>query len=371
MKKIPTWLKSFMVILAVYLFSFQPIPYYMESPGRAFGLDDMVEIGEEYGENTGEFYITTVGVQQVTPMIALSSIRPFHDLISEEALFGEVQDFEAYDTIQQYYMESAGNTAIQVAFEAADYPYELAFNGVYVLQILEQSDFADELQVGDTVKAVDGQAFQSSHDFIDYISQKEVGDTVEITYEREGETYQASGKLTRLESGVAGIGIGLVDNTTLHTDPEVDIHSGAIGGPSAGLMFSLQIYNTLIEENLLGDYKIAGTGTIAPDGTVGRIGGIDKKIVAADEEGADYFLAPDDDIPAEALDIYPDLKTNYEEAVEAAEEIDTSMEVIPIQTFSEAVEFLEQLPANQTARVLPLAPESHVSKAYPLQVALY
>lgn len=367
MKKRPTWLKLLLILIIIYLFAFQPIPYYMESPGRAFGLNNMVEINDEYAENSGEFYITTVGIQQVTPMTALTSIRPFHDLMSERALFGEISDFEAYDMIQQYYMESSGNTAIQVAFDAADLPYELEFNGVYVLQVLEGSDFAEELKVGDTVKAVDQQEFESSHDFIDYISKLEVGDTVEITYERAGEMHQTSGELTLLESGLPGIGIGLVDNTTLHTDPSVEIHSGGIGGPSAGLMFSLQIYNTLIPENILGEYKIAGTGTIAPDGTVGRIGGIDKKIVAADNEGADYFLAPNDEIPVEALEVYPDLQTNYEEAVEAAETIETDMEIIPIQTFSEAVEFLEQLSAIEAAHYSPAL----LSSIENLQVAVY
>ncbi len=370
MKKLPTWLKALLIIIAVYLFAFQPIPYYVESPGRAFGLDDMVKIGDEYGENAGEFYLTTVGVQQVSPMTALLSIRPFHDLLSEQALFGDIQNFEAYDTIQQYYMESSGNTAIQVAFEAAGYPYELEFNGVYVLQVLEASDFAEELQVGDTVKAVDGNYFQSSHDFIDYISQRKAGDTVDILYEREGELHEAVGDLILLESGMPGIGIGLVDDTTLYTEPEVEIHAGGIGGPSAGLMFSLQIYNALVDGNLLGDYKIAGTGTIAPDGVVGRIGGIDKKIVAADDEGVDYFLAPDDDIPTEALEMFPDLQTNHEEAVEAAELIETDMEVIPIRTFSEAVEFLGELPQKEEATHTSSPPFTRLLHADDLKIAL-
>lgn len=350
MKKLPTWLKISLVFIVVYLFAFQPIAYYVESPGQAFGLDNMVEIDGAYEENNGEFYLTTVGIRQATPMTALISLHPFHSLISEEQLFGEVSDFDAYDKIQKYYMESSGNAAIQVAFEAAEHPYDLEFNGVYVLQILEQSDFSDVLQIGDTVKAVDGKAFETSLDFIDYVSQLEVGQEVEITYERSGETYQASGKLTPLETGVAGIGIGLVDSTSLQSDPKVEIHSGGIGGPSAGLMFSLQIYNALVDEDLLGEYKIAGTGTIQADGTVGRIGGIEKKIVAADKEDVDYFFAPEDELPAEIIEINPNIRTNYQEAVAAAERIGTNMKVIPVQSFEDAVNFLEGLPSDDTAR---------------------
>jgi PDZ domain-containing protein len=348
MKKIPTWLKGLLLFIAVYLFMFQPIPFYMEVPGRAFGLDEMVEVNQEFSDDPGEFYITTVGIQQVTPMTALTSILPYRDLFSEQELFGD-QNFEEYDVIQQYNMTSSSNTAIQVAFEAANQPYELEYNGVYVLQVLDESDFSDDLQVGDTVTAVDGQAFQSSHEFIDYVSNLEVGQTIEITYERNGEEHTATGDLIVLESGMPGIGIGLADNTSLETDPPVEIHAGGIGGPSAGLMFSLQIYNQLTEENILGDYHIAGTGTISPDGEVGRIGGIEKKVVAADEEGVDYFLAPDDEIPAEISEIFPDIRPNYDAAAETAEAIDSEMDVIPVKTFADALEFLEQLEGDQAS----------------------
>lgn len=370
MKKLPTWLKILLIFIVVYLFAFQPIPYYLESPGQAFGLDQMVEIDEAYAENEGEFYLTTVGIRQATPMTALLSLHPFHSLISEQQLFGQVSDFDAYDTIQKYYMESSGNAAIQVAFEAANYPYELEFNGVYVLQILEQSDFAGELQVGDTVKAVDGQAFETSLDFINYVSQLKVGEEVEITYERSDEIFQATGKLTPLETGVAGIGIGLVDNTSLHSNPEVEIHSGGIGGPSAGLMFSLQIYNALIEEDLLGDYKIAGTGTIHLDGTVGRIGGIEKKIVAADEEKVDFFFAPDDEIPAEMKELNPKIQTNYQEAVAAADQIETDMKVIPVKTFEDAINFLEKLSSEKATRKLQELQLTNAVEPFGLHVAI-
>lgn len=346
MKKIPTWIKGLLIFFAFYLFAFQTIPFYMEVPGTAFGLDKMVEVDQEYAEDPGEFYITTVGIQQVTPMTALTSIMPYRDLYSEQELFGD-QNFEEFDVIQQYNMTSSSNTAIQVAFDAANQPYDLQYNGVYVLQVLDESDFSDDLEVGDTVTAVDGQAFQSSHDFIDYISNLEVGQTIEITYERAGDEYTATGDLMVLESGLPGIGIGLADNTSLQTDPPVEIHSGGIGGPSAGLMFSLQIYNQLTEENIHGDYQIAGTGTIAPDGEVGRIGGIEKKIVAADDADVDYFFAPDDEIPEEILNAFPDVRSNYEVAAETAEAIDTEMEVVPVKNFSDALEFLQQLEPAQ------------------------
>ena len=67
-----------------------------------------------------------------------------------------------------------------------------------------------------------------------------------------------------------------------------------IGGPSAGLMFSLAIYDTLTPGSLTGDQVVAGTGTIKDDGSVGPIGGIQQKIVSARDDGASLFLVPPD-----------------------------------------------------------------------------
>lgn len=92
------------------------------------------------------------------------------------------------------------------------------------------------------------------------------------------------------ETKKPGIGIVLVEDKDVKTNPEVKINTEQIGGPSAGLMFSLEIYNQLVEEDITKGYRIAGTGMISSDGTVGPIGGIEQKIVAADREGAEIFL---------------------------------------------------------------------------------
>src|SRR5699024_11041889 len=96
-------------------------------------------------------------------------------------------------------------------------------------------------------------------------------------------------------------------------------------------------------ENIHGSHKIAGTGTISPDGSVGRIGGIAKKVVASDEKGAKYFFAPDDELDEEVLKVYPKLQTNYQEALDDAEAIDTEMEIIPVKTKADAVDYLDEL----------------------------
>jgi PDZ domain-containing protein len=97
------------------------------------------------------------------------------------------------------------------------------------------------------------------------------------------------------------------------------------GGPSAGLMFTLTVYDLLTEEDLTGGRKIAGTGTIDINGNVGPIGGVQQKVAAAERAGAEYFLCP---------------AQNYADAVAVAKEI----EVVQVTTAEEAIEFLKSLP---------------------------
>lgn len=352
LKKYPLWAKIVGLILSafgLYLFVTYPLPYYIERPGGALELNSVVEVNGEFSDESGSYMMTTVAVGQATPLTYFARFFPHHDGITEEELLGDTEDREQYLTIQRYFMDSSIHAALVVAFDAADAEYSFDYHGVYVMNVLPDSEFAEELQTGDTVVEIDGNRFESSDDFIDYVANRDVGETVDIVYEREGEEHQASGNLVELETGVPGIGISLVDSTTVVTDPEVEIHSGEIGGPSAGLMFALQVYSLLEENDLRNGQNIAGTGTISEDGRVGRIGGVDKKVVVADQEGASVFFVPNDEVTEEHLAANPEYQSNYEEALETAEEIDTDMEIVPITHFEEAIEYLEELSNEEAA----------------------
>jgi len=107
----------------------------------------------------------------------------------------------------------------------------------------------------------------------------------------------------------------------------VAIEAGAVGGPSAGMMHTLAIVDTLTPGELTQGHVIAGTGTIAYDGTVGGIGGIRQKIVGAEAAGAEYVLVP---------------QSNYDEALTAERR---AIEIVPVETIQDALDFLETLGA--------------------------
>src|SRR5699024_11707730 len=105
-------------------------------------------------------------------------------------------------------------------------------------------------------------------------------------------------------------------------------------GPSAGLMFSLEIYDQLTEEDLTKGYQIAGSGEIDYEGNVIRIGSVDKKVIAADQEDCDIFFAANENVAHDS---------NYEQADKTAEKLGSNMEYVIVETYDEAVYYLHNL----------------------------
>ncbi|WP_026692139.1 SepM family pheromone-processing serine protease [Peribacillus kribbensis] len=330
-------LSSFIFVLILILAStFITLPYYVTKPGMAEELDPVVKVDGGY-HSKGEFMLTTVRMGKAniySYLIAKAS--KYQELYPAKEILSDNETDQEYNFRQLNMMEGSKESAMEVAYKNAGKPFKSIFKGIYVMHVEEKMPAADILQSGDRIVKLDGTAFQSSKDFIHYLSGKKAGDQVEITFERGSSHYTKKVKLAELpgEKGRAGIGITLIDDRDVKTEPKVSIDSEKIGGPSAGLMFSLEIYDQLNKTDMTKGYKIAGTGEIFPDGTVGPIGGIQQKIVAADKTGAEIFFAPNE----------KGIKgSNYREALKAAKDIKTSMKIVPVDSFSDAVKYLEHL----------------------------
>ncbi|RSD28128.1 SepM family pheromone-processing serine protease [Mesobacillus subterraneus] len=312
------------------------LPYYVSKPGMAKELEPIIEVEGGY-EEEGSFMLTTVrmGRANIYSYI-IAKMSKYQELYPVEDIRAENESDEEYNIRQLHMMDNSKTVAIEVAYKKAGIPVEYNYKGVYVLRIMEGMPAEGKLMPGDLVFEVDGNEFESSDDFIAYISSKKPGDIVQLAYKRNGKTNNVEVPLKALDDGSERpvVGIQLVDDKEIDVDPDVTVHSEEIGGPSAGLMFSLEIYNQLIEEDLTKGYEIAGTGTMSSDGTVGRIGGIQQKVVAADKAGAEIFFAPFEKGAK---------GSNYEEAMIAAKDIKTKMKIVPVDTFEEAVSYLENL----------------------------
>lgn len=185
---------------------------------------------------------------------------------------------------------------------------------VVVSSVLKDSPAQGTLHAGDVIKAVDGTAVKQREDVAKLVTRHKPGQDVTFTIipaktaaaaEKAGKEPEGTEKLTvttekapKENRAIVGIAAG-----TDHTFPfEIDIKLADVGGPSAGLMFSLGIVDKLTPGQLTGGKFIAGTGTIDDKGKVGPIGGINMKLVGARNAGARYFLTPDENCEAAASD---------------------------------------------------------------------
>ncbi|MFV0556152.1 MAG: SepM family pheromone-processing serine protease [Lactovum sp.] len=336
LKIILSILLSVLLFISFLFYLFSPQDYYIERPGSTMSLSEMIQVEGKEAQEEGDFYLTSVTIMPANNFLLwLSKGDDFSEEIPKEDLMGDFSN-EQYSQVNQYYMETAQNIAIYQAFKLAGIDYEMSYSGVYVMQVDKNSSFKDDLEIADTVTKVDGKSFKSSNDLIDYVASQKLGAKAEIDVTRiDGSEHHFVGKYITLSNGKVGIGIGLTDHTTVKTDIEVEINSGSIGGPSAGAMFTLEIYEQLTGENLVKGRNIAGTGTIEEDGTIGQIGGVDKKVVSASENGAEIFLCPDSG--SDKLE-----ENNYLKALETAKKIKTEMKIIPIKTIQEALNYLKK-----------------------------
>ncbi|SDG94603.1 PDZ domain-containing protein [Alteribacillus persepolensis] len=331
------------VMLAIYQI---PLPYFYSQPGEATPLHGMITVAEGEGEE-GQFHLTTIRQQRATiPLYIWAQFSEYRKIVPAELYLQEGETDEEYFHRQEMLMDSAQEASKMAAYDRAGYSYDVEYQGIRVTKVVDEMDASEHVQEGDLIKAVDGETVETLEEMNGLLEEKTAGDVVELTIGRNSETLTESVTIDTFPADIdpeRGSGLGLLYPFTqrnIEFHPDVTIDAGSIGGPSAGLMFALEIYNQLVEEDLTSGAKIAGTGSIDEDGQVGRIGGIEQKIVAADNAGIDVFFAPDDDAAS---------PSNYEAAVETAEDIGTDMVIVPVKEFDDAVTYLENHLDEKTA----------------------
>ncbi|WP_272867245.1 SepM family pheromone-processing serine protease [Bacillus massiliigorillae] len=324
-----------MICLFVLCAYFIPLPYYVSKPGMAKELEPIIEV-DNGTDARGSFMLTTVQMGKANIFTyALAKVVDYWSIYKDDEIRREDETDDEYEMRQLHMMEGSKEDAIISAFREAGKPYKTFYNGIYVYGLVNGMPAADVLKVGDRITKVNEKQLKSSHEFTDDIAKHKQGDFVKLEIIRDKEVLHKSVKLKKIpESGKLGIGIILIDDIEVKTTPHVSINSDQIGGPSAGLMFSLEIYNQLVKEDITKGYEIAGTGTINEKGEVGAIGGIDQKIVAASESGAEIFFAPNENGSKDS---------NYVIAKKTAEDIKTKMKIVPVDTMEDALNYLKKL----------------------------
>ncbi|MFC4735495.1 SepM family pheromone-processing serine protease [Bacillus daqingensis] len=335
------WIKWVVLVAVLLALNFVQLPYYFSMPGDAQPLTDVIEV-EERNDYEGSFSLTTIRMGQANPVNFIwSYFSDQRELMPAEEVRPPGETDEMYQHRQLMMMASSQEQAILVAYNAAGFEAEFEEYGVLVTAVIPGMDIEGKLEPGDRITAINETDVLSIEEMFAALESAEIGDSVDVTFEREDEEMQETVEVQAFpeeigaEEGAGGLGVSNpVTDRELIRDPEVEIDTNTIGGPSAGLMFALEIYNQLTEEDITRGYNIAGTGSIDEDGNVGRIGGVKQKVYASDEDGIDIFFVPVEEGREDS---------NYQIAIDTAETIGSDMEIVPVGTFDEAMDFLDSL----------------------------
>ncbi|TCS79231.1 SepM family pheromone-processing serine protease [Tepidibacillus fermentans] len=334
------WLFLLLIVLG-YLSFYIPIPYYIASPGVAVKLRPIITVEKGYREK-GDFMLTTIRMGQGNlGYYIYSRFLPNIEYIPKEYVLNQDEDPEQYEKRQLQVMKQSQDDAIIAAFQQANLPIEVKQKGILVEGIVRGMPAEKVLQVGDVITKVNQKPIYQLKDFLSILEEKKTGDKISITFLRNRSMFTKEVKLVSLtkESNETGqrVGLGFYPSQEQEVIPakKVSFHTEEIGGPSAGLMFTLEIINQLIPEDLTRGYQIAGTGTISPDGIVGQIGGAKLKVHAAAEAGAEIFFVPKD---------IKSTDTNQKDVENENRKLAKPMKIVPVANVNEAIQFLKQLP---------------------------
>jgi len=348
-RKLPKWpfvLAAVVFAIVVGIVAAWPInlPYYALSPGPVNDVTDYISV-DEPSATQGDLFFLTVSLQEVNVLeYVAAQLNPEVDLSPRENIRPAGTSQEQLRDQNLNLMEQSKQNAIYVALTELGYDVTFEGSGARVTAFTEVSAAEGVLEAGDLIIAVDGTAVEFLDDAMSLLGGRRPGDTVELTIDRPVDDpdvaferhvveitlipYRAVNEDEEIiEDPDRGmVGVFLENGETEIVFPvDVEIDSQNIGGPSAGMMFSLEIMNQLTDDDLTGGNRIAGTGTIRQDGTVGAIGGIKQKVFGAIDAGAVYVLVPDG---------------NYDEAVAAAGDVIT---VVRVVTIDDALDFLATL----------------------------
>lgn len=338
-----------LILLVFFIFfglSFYRLDYYVTKPGGTYNVSEFIAIQNGDGDDEGAFFMTTVAMGRATPIsYAMAKVMDYYEVIKMEDVRQEEEDDEEYNIRQLKYMTDSTFNATYVAFNRAGLEYQVTYKGLYVLNVLAGGAADGELKPGDEIVEANNQRIENLEMFREIITPKKKGEEIQLVVKRDDKLIDRTLIIDDIPGAKDRYGIGITysESKSIKTDPKVTVKTEDIGGPSAGMMFTLELLNQLIDEDITKGYKIAGTGEMLEDGTVGRIGGIDKKVVTADKEGMEIFFAPDDEITEAMLEYNPNIVSNYELAKKTAKEIDSNMKIVPVKTIDDAINYLQSL----------------------------
>ena len=322
------------VSLTVLLAALVPSPFSIERPGPVVDTLSQVSVAGDSTEvihiEGAKTYDTSGSLNLLTVSIVGSPERPaswlslIPALIDPSQRIAPTEEFYPQGVTQQdrnerniALMDTSQERAAAAAFRALGQDVRVTLT---VAGVSEDGPASGKLREGDTLVAVNGVPIQGYASLQDAIAEAGLaGKPVRIGITRDGVDSEVEMTPVVTQEGAPPL-IGILIQTQYELPAQVDIAVSDIGGPSAGMIFALAIYDKLTPEPLLNGMVVSGTGTITDTGVVGPIGGLDQKMWAAARAKSDLFLM------------------SLDNCAELPEQIPGELRVAPVATLAEAIE---------------------------------
>ena len=328
LKKVPKSIWSLIIVIASILpFGLMKTDYYFMAPGPPYQWDIAIEGAESY-DYEGNLYQLTVRRDEANYFTYVwAKVDNSVDLYSREVILPKGVTPQELSEISMQNMKTSENVAIAVALNLLDYEIETQGDGVLVVGIMDDSPVAGKLLKEDLIISINNEVIKSTTEFISLLRTYEIGDMVSIGLIRNDKEMSIETKLIEHIEYENEPMVGFLASTPNQRfvfPISVDIDTGNVGGPSAGLMMALNVYNSLTEYDITKGIKVAGTGTIEIDGSVGPVGGVKQKVIAAKNAGSTLILVP---------------TANFDDVQSYIDE-DTS--IVSVDTFNEALNLISE-----------------------------
>ena len=310
------------------------LPLLILQPGPTRDVSKLIQIDAPTYGSKGSFLLTTALVANTDgitlPAAVKAAFNPREELVDKESIFPSSSTRLNTDRVHAAQMSESQEVAAVAALHEVGVPAQP--DGAFVREVTGKTA-ADKVRPGDVITAVDGDQVVDRDDLKKLVEKRKAGEELEITLRRNGQTRQVrlrafSSAPTKAKPSKTRLGVMVIQSNKLPIN--IAINAGDIGGPSAGLIFGLAIYDALSPSDLTNGHRIAGTGTISNAdgkfGTVGPIGAVAEKVKAAAAKGVKIFIAP---------------KANLAEARRAAPK---DMKVLGASTLHQAIRAIQGLP---------------------------
>ena len=286
------------LVTALVAAAFIRVPYVIISPGDATALDTHVVTisGPTTYPHAQRLVFLTVQVTNQDPNLYRYLFAQLDSTVSVQKKQNVIgcASYAANARLNDLLMRDSQDTAKEVALTRLGYPVTHLGDQVVIADVACGGPSDHHLQLGDLVTAVDGHSVSTAADVKPLVVAHRPGDVVQVTVRRGGETLTVAVRAGH--NGKAAF-LGILTQTlgSWRFPFTVTIDTQRVSGPSAGLAFTLAVIDDLTPGDLTGGRRVAVTGTIEPDGSIGPVGGVAQKAITAERNGATALIVPSDE----------------------------------------------------------------------------